>query len=341
MDVRKIDVNMAEATSSKQQKIEWINLQRLELRGMAFFEVGKKDFDRLKQGVSVSQGVDQLKKCPSGINITFKTDSPFIKIKAKLRSGAYMSHMTAVGTIGFDLYYHDVDGWVFIYTTKINAASYELDLLKDVSREEREYRIYFPLYAGLDEAILGIEEGSKIEFLKEKQEKIVVYGTSISQGGCATRPGMAYSTIMDRHLPYEVINLGFSGSCKLEESIADMIQEIHPKYLVLEVEANSPSPEVLAEKLPKFIDIIPQDVRIILMSHFPEGMSRLKPEIKETFKRFYDIEKNQKRVLFIDGEELLKEYGFEETVDGVHLTDLGFYAVAKKLIRVIEGWDQL
>ncbi len=340
MDIKEIDKNMADAKNTIKTKVKWYNLHNSYLRGMGFFDDKILDYDRLKRGVSISQGVDNLKKCPSGVNITFKTNSSFIKIKAKLRSGAYMTHMTAVGTIGFDLYYYDQGRWVFIYTTKINSAAYELDLLKDVSNEERTYRLYFPLYAGLDEAYIGLEDNSSLTFIKEKQEQIVVYGTSISQGGCATRPGMVYSAIMDRNMPYEFINLGFSGSCKLEEDIALMIQEIHPKYLILEVEANSPSPDVLEEKLPKFIDYIQDDVRIILISHFPEGMACLKPEIKEVQRRFYEIQKNQSRVLFLDGEKMLEEFGFEETVDGVHLTDLGFYAVAKKLMNVINDWDQ-
>ncbi len=334
MNIKTIDPNMKENINTDQE-CQWINLKNEYLRGMLYNNFFEKGYDRLRKDIFINDNIEYLRKCPSGVNISFITNSSFIKIKAKVSGIAYMAHMTAVGTIGFDLYYKNKNNYIFISTTKVNRDEYEVVLVKELDSKDKEFRLYFPLYINLEDAYIGIETKCHFEFFKPIQNKIIAYGTSITQGGCATRPGMSYTSIMDRHLNFEIINLGFSGNCKLEEEIAELINSTSKKYLILEVEANSPSPEVMHEKLSNFLKLI-YDTKVILITHFPEGMTVLNEKIRKLQKRFFDIQKKMKNIIVINGKNLLKELNYEGTVDGVHLTDLGFYIVAKKLIKIIK-----
>lgn len=330
MDVKKIDKNMDDNKLNSIDSLVYYNLNNDYLRGTAF----NTGFMRLRDTDYVSEGVKTLMHHTSGINITFKTDSEKINIDAQVGGASYMSHMTAIGQIGFDLYVK-VDGiFRFLSTTKINKDKYNLTLIEGLERKEREYRLYFPLYMSVKSAQIGILPNRYFSFVKEKQEKIVIYGTSISQGGCATRPGMSYTSIMERMSPYEYINLGFSGSAHLELEMADILNEINMKYLFLEVEANN-TKEALMEKLPIFIERLKCE-HIFLISHFPYTNVLIQKDKKELLDAMRSFQKKMPRVTFIDGDFLLANIDYDGTVDGVHLTDLGFFFVAKKLLAYIK-----
>lgn len=331
--IKTIDPNMSENTTLAKETDQWISLDHPALRGV----IHQHQFERLGSFPFVSQSVDVLSKHSSGINMMFETDSPIIKVKAMLLGAAYMAHMTATGTIGFDLYVLHRQKWVFLSTTKVNASQYEVTLLEGVTKKKRTYRLYFPLYQRVLEASLGISSNAKLEFIKPRQEKIVIYGTSISQGGCASRPGLSYGAILDRRLPYEVINLGFSGSAHMEDTILNILASIPKKWLILEMEANNDL--TIHEKINAFLSRIP-DEHVILISHFPLSMALLKPEVKSRLIRNRKAQQDaSKNIIFVDGNKMLKRFGYEETVDGVHLNDIGFYAVANYLERIMKHYE--
>lgn len=327
--VKEIDKNMKENINTHEE-VKWFDLNNHYLRGLAF----NNGFNRLNTGSNISRNVNYLQRHPSGVNITFQTNASVIKIKANVDSAAYMAHMTAIGQIGFDLYYLHNERFVFLSTTKINQKDYEITLINNLDNQYKTFRLYFPLYIGVNSAYLGIDKGAHLKFIKPKQDKVVIYGTSISQGGCATRPGMSYSNILDRITNFEYINLGFSGSAHLEEEMALIIKDIPKKYVILEVEANNTAAS-LKEKLPKFLEILKDD-KVILISHFPHPHSLIDSKLRKTLQENFTFQKSFPNCLFIDGEEILKELDYDETVDGVHLTDLGFYFVAKYLQKILK-----
>lgn len=329
MKIEQIDQKMAEQISHKSEGFVFHDLNNSYLRGRAF----DSGFARLREKDYVSENVSKLKRHPSGINIGFKTNSKTIKIKAVLDSAAYMAHMTAIGHLGFDLYALHEGKYVFVGTTKINKASYEVTLLDHMDGNDYEYRLYFPLYVGLQEAYIGVAEDATFSFVLKEQEKIVVYGTSITQGGCATRPGMNYTAILDRITDYEWINLGFSGSAHLEKEMMDILNEIDADTLFLEVEANNTLAS-LEEKLEGFVSGL-KHKKIYIMSRFPFAETLFKAQVNKTFEQCRILQQKLKNVTFIDGRDLLSELDYEETVDGVHLTDLGFYILAKNLLKYL------
>ena len=325
MKISEIDKKMVDNNQEEGSNCHWYDLNNDYICGSYCLD----KFSRLKETDFVSQSVNTLKKHTSGLNISFKTNSSFIRIRAVVNGPAYMSHMTAVGTIGFDLYYKHEGKFVFLNTTKVNKSEYEVVFVENMEKTQREFKIYFPLYQGVKEAYVGVEEGCEFEFTKEQREKVVIYGTSISQGGCATRPGMGYSNILERMTKYEFINLGFSGSAHLENEMIDILNSIEKKYLILEVESNN-SVDAMYKLLPGFVEKLVCD-KIILISKFPNPMNLVLAAPKLAMEKNKELQNNIKNVIFIDGEELLKDLSYEETVDGAHLTDLGFFELAKRL----------
>lgn len=329
-----IDKNMKnnDLESIKENDVTFYNLNNDYLLGQAF----RNDFKRL-ENIHVSDNVDILKKHPSGLNIIFQTDSKNIKLKAKLAGPAYMSHMTSVGTIGFSLYVLNKDKWAFLGATKVLNKEYTANMISNMDKKMRTYRIYFPLYQELIDAYVGVDEKAKFEFVKPKMDNLVIYGTSISQGGCATRPGMDYGAILGRLLNLNVINLGFSGSCKIEEVMTDEINKIDKKYLILELESNSPSYEHMKTHLTYMLDNLKNKDKfdIYLISHFADTEVLVNKNLKRYREGFRQLQASFPYVKFIDGEKLTKSLGYEGTVDGVHMTDLGFYDLAHKLAKII------
>ena len=329
-----IDKNMKnnDLESIKENDVTFYNLNNDYLLGQAF----RNDFKRL-ENIHVSDNVDILKKHPSGLNIIFQTNSKNIKLKAKLAGPAYMSHMTSVGTIGFSLYVLNKDKWAFLGATKVLNKEYTANMISNMDKKMRTYRIYFPLYQELIDAYVGVDEKAKFEFVKPKMDNLVIYGTSISQGGCATRPGMDYGAILGRLLNLNVINLGFSGSCKIEEVMTDEINKIDKKYLILELESNSPSYEHMKTHLTYMLENLKNKDKfdIYLISHFADTEVLVNKNLKRYREGFRQLQASFPYVKFIDGEKLTKSLGYEGTVDGVHMTDLGFYDLAHKLAKII------
>ena len=343
-NIKDIDINMKELISDNSLESKWINIDS-DIINNYMQGKGLKNgtFNRLNDEF-ISDNLETLKYHPAGENLIFKTNSNFIKIKASLVGNAYMSHMTAVGTIGFSLYVYQDNTWRFISSTKVNSKEYEVDLLKDIT-SAHIYRLYFPLYQVLENVSIGLNMNSEFEFINLNEDSLLIYGTSISQGGCATRPGMDYGSILGRLCNLNVINLGFSGSCKLEPKILDIINEFvdvrNIKYIIFELEANSPSYEHLETRFSYFLENLKnkENIKIYLISHFDEGITYINDEIKkyrQVFKKLQRKMCNKYDITFIDGEKIIKNLNCDGTVDGVHLTDLGFYELACKLEKIIK-----
>ncbi|HOR95940.1 MAG TPA: SGNH/GDSL hydrolase family protein [Bacilli bacterium] len=344
-DIREIDTNMKELDSEKNLEVKWF---KVDSKVIDNYMLGKGlkngTFNRLDDSF-VSDHVETLKKHTAGYSLEFRTASRFIKIQAKLAGPAYMAHMTAVGTIGFSLYVKKGKKWYFVSSSKINQAEYELDLIKDINKKPYTYRLYFPLYQALLDLKIGVEYDAPFEFVQDEMETMLVYGTSISQGGCATRPGMDYCSILGRLKNLNVINLGFSGSCKLEPAMLTIINQIirerKVKYLLFEVEANSPSYEHFQERFTYFMEHLEnkENLKIFLISHFDEAIVFINDKLRAYRKGFYQLQKKTAEkygITFIDGTKLIKKMDCEGSVDGTHLTDLGFYEVAKQLAKIIK-----
>lgn len=316
------------------------------VNGLLFYS-DNNNFYRLPNNQNFNEPLNWLQRHSSGAYISFTTNSSMIGVKVKLAGKSYMAHFSATGTIGLDLYGFISNKYVFIGTTKIDEAEFTYTYLKDISKTERNYRLYLPTYIEIIELEIIIDSAS---YIKQEEHfdlpKVICYGTSITQGGCATRGGMSYSSILGRALKdYEVFNLGFSGNANLQKEIANLISNIkNMEILIMEVEANAGATLVLEERLEDFITTIlvkKPNLRIYLISHYPHPHVHYYLDLKLKIKKHKEFQKKicnkySKNMTFIDGEKIFKNLNFEETVDTVHLTDLGFYNLAARLSKILK-----
>jgi lysophospholipase L1-like esterase len=321
----------------------------MEVVGFGWFG-SEKRYRRLPThpAYKISRELDEIADRTAGGQVHFKTDSRQVWVRVELTKPSALRHMAATGQSGFDLYYGPPGKLVFSGASNAEGSRTRYtSLLFDSSQAEmRNMVLDFPLYNGVRKVEIGLEKSSRLEppDAPESRKTIVVYGTSITEGGVASRPGMAWTNILSRRLDRRFINLGFSGHGRGEPELAQLISELPDKELIiLDYEANAPSP-ILEDTLGPFIKILrsraPQ-VKILVLSRTPYTADLLKPVSPSSSERraFQEglvrslREAGDHRIYFYDGSQL---YGTaadwsECTVDGAHPNDLGFMRIAEHL----------
>lgn len=343
-------------TDGAGEGIRWIEPfeSPLELSGFPWFEQ-----DRLYRRMpatpaqALPEAVDGLANHTAGGQIRLRTDSTRVAVRVELAGPAGMNHMPATGQCGFDLYV-GAGGGTFAGIAKYDhtQTQYEVLLFRQSERTLRDVTLNFPLYQGVRSVQLGVDEEALVEAPAPRPAApLVFYGTSITQGGCAARPGMAYPAILSRRLGRECVNVGFSGSGKGEAEVAHAIATIPASELfVLDYDANCPSAQHLSETMPLFIDILRAShptTPILAVSRIRIGGEGWNPAITANRRERGAAQRQvveQKRadgvegLHFLDGETLLGGDDFPEcTVDGSHPTDLGFQRMADGLEPVLRG----
>lgn len=323
-----------------------------QVAGLAWF-AQEGVYRRLPQHppYALPEAVDALANHPSGGQIRFRTNSRQLSVRVRLAGGADMVHMPASGQCGIDCYLGETGAQRYLSTSiyNLSQSSYESALFDLPTADMRAVTLNLPLYQGVDEVRIGLDDDAEIlpPPAYAHDRRVIAYGTSITQGGCANRPGMAYTNILSRRLNLEFINLGFSGNGKGEPELARTIALIpRPGVFVLDYEANT-SLEMLRDTLPGFIAILREahpTVPILVISAIRfarelvnaafcadrTGNRTFQRETVETLRRQGDA-----HIYFQNGAELLGEDFDECTVDGVHPTDLGFRRMADALEPVL------
>lgn len=190
---------------------------------------------------TLNPNVWNISHSSAGLYIKFKTNATSIVIRYKVKGALDMTHMPATGVSGIDLYAIDPNGkWMWApashsFGDTIEYRFANINVSSEFSGRDYEYRLYLPLYNTVTWLTIGVPDNSSFHFMPLSPEKpIVVYGTSIAQGACASRPGMAWTAILQQRLDRPLINLGFSGSGKLEPSVIALMREIDARLYVLD-----------------------------------------------------------------------------------------------------------
>ena len=214
--------NNSLVTSGDEQYIAYYDADGFPLLGKAA-ERTETRYERLPAEYrGVSRGpVWELGKCSAGLAVRFRSNSTTIAARWTALFDRTMNHQTQTGTRGLDLYCLQEDGaWTFVNSARPTGQKNETVIITDMEPAEREYMLYLPLYDGLTDLEIGIDSlariGQPAVDLPQRERPVVFYGTSILQGGCANRPGMAHTSIISRRLNRECINLGFSGNALLD-----------------------------------------------------------------------------------------------------------------------------
>ncbi|WP_176012962.1 SGNH/GDSL hydrolase family protein [Victivallis sp. Marseille-Q1083] len=347
-DITEIDSNFKVATVGN-LTVQYYNALEAPfvVEGFAWRTAPTAPLYRLPESFSVqeiNEGALYLAHNTAGGAIRFRSDSPYIVLRSRLAYSADMNHMPRTGSAGFDLYCGAGADIRYRATAQPNPGQevIETPLAWVESGKLYDWTLNLPLYGGADTIEIGIAPGSQI--LPPAPHKITApilfYGSSITQGGCASRPGNAYPSLLCRALDAPQINLGFSGSGRGEIALAEAIGKLQLAAIVLDYDHNAPDEAHLRATHEPFFQAIRRqqpELPVIMVSKcdFAPGQEERRAIIRQTYENA--VKAGDRNVWFIDGESL---FGNEDrdacTVDGCHPNDLGFYRMYRTMLPVLQ-----
>ena len=346
-DISEIDTNFRTATVGKYEMHYFDALaDPFEVTGFAWWKRGEA-LHRLPSEFTTAEVSDfmlVMAKCTSGGAIRFQSDSPYIAVRAEYGRFSDMSHMPRSGSAGFDLFAREVGGEEELVGTvfpgpECNEKPVETYFEYLPQDRLRTYTLYLPLYSSLTKLELGFKPGTRIlpPPPQKMQKPIVFYGSSITQGACASRPANNYTTMICRTLDCPQINLGFSGVANGEIAIAKAVGKLDIAAFVFDYDYNAPDENFLKRTHEPFFRALREakpELPIIILSR----CTRPSPSRREIIRKTYDnaIANGDKKVWFIDGAELFGEPGQNFCrVDAYHPNDIGFYMMFQRIMPVL------
>ena len=329
----------------------WTDIKQLGIRGKGWAE-DPLLYNRLpaKAETMVRNDVWDLSHHTTGFYVQLKTNATSIMANWKLTEEKLaFPHMAATGVSGLDLYVKMNDGsWHWLGIGKPDSIESTFMLAEGLSESPREYLLYLPLYNGIEFVKIGVPPAFKVEPVPTVPGKpIVFYGTSITQGGCASRPGMCATAILGRRLNREIINLGFSGNGRMEPEVAELLAELDPLVYFIDCLPNL-MPDEVAERVEPFVNILRAshpETPIVLAEGITYNNAFLvgsnateNAHSWKALRNAYENLLNQgARHLYYQVAEGQLGFDGEGTVDGVHPTDLGFYRQAGVYQLILEN----
>ncbi len=232
--------------------------------------------------------------------------------------------------------------WRWLSVSKPTNKKTNAKLIDGITAKPRDFAAYLPLYNGTESLKFGVPEGAMFEPIEPRKEKsILFYGTSITHGACASRPGMPHPAILGRRLNKPVINLGFSGNGKMENEVGQFLCELDPAVYVIDCLPNMNGAEVAqrAEPLVRQLRQARSDTSILLVEDrtyantpFIKTKQIRHQQSRGELRKAYDnlIADGFKQLGYLEGDTLLGD-DRDDTTDGSHPNDLGFYRQANAM----------
>ncbi len=331
------------------QEVQWRDAASFEIEGKGWNQT-TGPFDRLPDSAKakVNPTAWKLSTQSAGISVRFVTDADAVSLRWSLTSASLdMPHMPATGVSGLDLYARATDGsWRFIGNGRPHKQDGNLATLEfpDGAKAGRECLLYLPVYNGIKSLGIGVPPDAHLEMPtprpEDQRKPLVVYGTSITQGGCASRPGMIWTSILGRMLDRPVINLGFSSSGDMAPPVGEVLAEIDAAAYVIDCTWNmGTGKEMFLDHVTKLVQAIRKEhpaTPILFM-----GQSMFRPNAhpsERTRDQEYAVRSLQndgvKGLVIVVPDDFIGDDG-EGTVDGVHYTDIGMQRQAQSLFPTV------
>lgn len=345
--IEKIDKNLAIAKSIDENGLTFYDPEEAPFKIYGVFREGD-NFVRLPAEIAktVNRKVAILYRHTAGGRLKFKTDSTTLAIKVQMSDINLFSHMPAIGSAGFDVYENDEEyGDVYVTTFKPPLDITDSFEAKAVigSKKMRDLTVSFPLYSGVTKLLIGLDSDAKIERAESysNSKPVVFYGSSITQGACATKPSDSYESIISRRFNLDYINLGFAGSACAEENIYNYINTLDMSIFVYDYDHNAKDPahlEATHERMFLAIREKHPTLPIIMMSRprylvNDDTQQRLNI-IKKTYQNA--LARGDENVYLLTGRDLMKICKADGMADNAHPTSLGFFSMATSVGNVIE-----
>lgn len=332
------------------------NENKVELSDVCFYNVKENSwclfglindgiFRRMPENVAVkvNEGVCELHTNTSGGRLRFSTDSPCVAICATMPDEVHFSHMPNSGISGFDMYADGDYVRTFIPPVDLSGGYEAVHHFPD--SRKRDIMIHFPLYNNVKDLYIGLQNGYSFKESTpyRNDRKVIFYGSSITQGGCVSRPGLAYPAQVSLKLNCDFLNLGFSASAKGEVVMAEYIAGLKPDIFVMDYDHNAPTPEFLEDTHEGFFKAfrnIQKNVPVIFMTapnaRFDEELwTKRRKIVYRTYGNA--VTSGDRNVYFVDGKELWGDIDWQMcSADALHPNDIGHYRMAQRLLPVIQ-----
>ena len=340
-----IDKNFIVETNISKEDIRFYDIEEGTFQICGVFKENGL-FRRMPEeiAVSINKGVAGLHENTAGGRVRFVTDSTYVAIKT-IYQPCRKPHFALTGSSGFDMY-SEISGehrYAGTFIPPVDVVDRYESVIEFSEKAERIITIHFPLYSNVNKLYIGLQENAILEEppVYKVKKPVVYYGSSITQGACASKPGSCYQSILSRKFDCDYINLGFSGSAKGEESMAEYISKLDMSMFVLDYDHNAPTAEKLEKTHSRFFDIIRKsnpELPILILPR-PRFYHRGEDEKRfEIVKRTYEKAKacGDENVYFISNKELMALVEDNGSVDNTHPTDSGFLSMAKAMEKVFE-----
>ena len=323
--------------------VKWIDGRFLPIEGRAFDDVDHY-YDRLPKNVTtnVNEGVREMKHHTTGMQFRFTTDSKKLHFRwMPWSEGLEMDHMPSTGMSGIDVYRFDAakGKWLFYKTGRIWQPKKGGSL--DVGwTPGTPCLVNLPLYNGIKSFSLGIDKDATVTALPPRKsgvnKPVVFYGTSITHGGCCSRPGMAFPSIVGRQFDVPIVNLGFSGSGRMELEMSEHLARIDASCYVLDCLWNMGGTRWVKEKHRERYEPFIRNLRAkrpgvpIVMAEHCDVYCKGPDERDRFIKGLYDklIAEGWTNLVYLPNAGMYPD-DLEGTVDGAHASDYGMLSLAK------------
>jgi lysophospholipase L1-like esterase len=352
-DVTKLDPALA-AQKATVKNISWHNVEEFGVEGRLWEDLPRtRYYDRFPAEAekTVTPAVWSLSRDSAGMMGRFKSNASAVHVRyTLLKSNTAMTHMPATGVSGIDLYAKDEKGkwrWVNVTKPADKQVAQAGALSEGMTAEPREYAFYLPLYNGVDKVEIGVNEGATFEGLAPRKKPIIYYGTSITHGACASRPGMCHPAILGRRLDLPTANLGFSGNGRMDAAVGEFLGKVDAAVYVIDCLPNMNAALVRERTVPlvKQLRAARPDTPIILVEDRRNTNSWIHADrakahtenhtaLKEAFEKLQA--EGVKNLHYIEGDHLLGEDG-DGATDGSHPNDLGFVRQADVMEPVLRA----
>lgn len=330
----------------------WFNALQLSLEGQGWSDT-EKPYDRLPARAKevVREPVWSLSQTTTGMRVRFVTDAPTVDVRWCVRRQARFDHMPDTGVSGVDLYVKHGDAWHFYGVGRVtrHPDNYAYGLASSVPPGTHEFMIHLPLYNGIEWLHVGVPHGCSVRkappYPRGTEKPIVFYGTSITHGGCASRPGMAYPAIVARNLDRPMISLAFDGNALHELEIAQLLGELDPAVFVLDSPSNM-GPDQTRERTEPFVRAIRKArprTPILMMEGFVVRTASVfkkaftRDAVNTPYRAAFDriVADGDKNLHYVPVQSFFNDAG-DCTVDAGHPTDWGFQIMADGLLPYLK-----
>jgi hypothetical protein len=325
-------------------KTVWYDAQLLGIEGKGWADT-ESTYDRLpgKASGSVTDAVWHFSHFSAGLSVRFGTDAETIRVRWTLvYENKEFAHLADIEVSGIDLYYRDEKSGKFRYCPGDFSTIYPKDTINTTLFDlpkSMEYELNLPSYNGVKSVEIGIPKDKTLSKLPARSlsNGIVFYGTSITQGGCASRPGMSAVTMVRRKLDVPVVNLGMCGSGKMEMEMAELLSELDPAVYVLDCLWNMDT-QIIYERVDPFVRklrAIRPTTPIVLAedSNYDDLPTKKGDIVREVVAKM--TAEGDENLYFLSNKGMLGQDG-DGVCDGIHPNDLGMFRQAEVFIEFLK-----